>query len=510
MKLKFDISATEFVMVRDILVEIIPPGCRVWVFGSRAKNQTRCNSDLDLALEHKDKLPPIILHKLKEAFNDSLLPYRVDVLDINDVSENFQTIIRQQAIAFLLAKSNKVPKLRFKDEQGNAFPEWEEKRLGEVATFSKGKGISKAEISENGKNRCIRYGELFTIYNEGITTVISRTDTEKSDSVLSEKNDILMPTSDVTPTGLAIASALDEAGVVLGGDILIIRTNRIFNLFFCYFVAAHRNMIMRLVSGVTVYHIYGSDLATLQVKIPHFDEQQKIAAFLSAIDTKIAQVTQKKSLLEDYKKGCMQQLFSQKLRFRDEQGNAFPEWEEKRLGDLGKFSGGGTPDTMNADYWNGQIPWVSSSDICDGDLSGPIITRWISEAAINGSATKIVPANSVLIVSRVGVGKLTVSRQEICTSQDFSNFTPRTDNVLFLGYWLLNSSSNLLRLCQGTSIKGLTSDGLKALTLLTPAIPEQQKIADFLCAIDRKIDLITTELEHCKAFKKGLMQQMFV
>ena len=145
MKLTFDISATEFVTVRDILADIVPPECRIWVFGSRVKNQVRFNSDLDLALECKDKLPPIILHKLKEAFNDSSLPYRVDVLDINDVSKNFQTIIRPQAIAFPLAQNDKVPVLRFPEFNEEWANDTIINRLAKVIDY-RGKAPPKAEV----------------------------------------------------------------------------------------------------------------------------------------------------------------------------------------------------------------------------------------------------------------------------------------------------------------------------------------------------------------------------
>ena len=102
-------------------------------------------------------------------------------------------------------KNNKLPRLRFPEFRDAG--EWEEKRLGEVASFSKGKGISKADIIVDGKNKCIRYGELYTVYNDNeiIKNVVSLTNTEIGRSVLSEKNDILMPTSDVTPNGLRIS-----------------------------------------------------------------------------------------------------------------------------------------------------------------------------------------------------------------------------------------------------------------------------------------------------------------
>ena len=203
------------------------------------------------------------------------------------------------------AEGETTPALRFpefRDEGG-----WGSLKLGDIADFIKGKGIAKADIEEGGKNKCIRYGELYTEYKEVITKIVSRTNVELN--VLSEKNDILMPTSDVTPNGLATASALDEPGVILGGDILIIRSNKIYNKFFCYFVAENKTSIMRLISGVTVYHIYGPDLATLKILLPPIEEQQKIADFLSSVDELINAQTEKLETLKVYKKGLLQQLF---------------------------------------------------------------------------------------------------------------------------------------------------------------------------------------------------------
>jgi len=239
-------------------------------------------------------------------------------------------------------------------------------------------------------------------------------------------------------------------------------------------------------------------------------EPKKIAAFLGAVDAKLAALTAKRAALGRFKAGLMQKLFSQQLRFTRDGGKAFPDWEEKRLGKLGKFTGGGTPDTNNVSYWDGDIPWISSSDILENDLSGPRITRFINDKALKDSATKIVPANSILIVSRVGVGKLAVSRHDVCTSQDFTSFTPSSDNVLFLGFWMLSNTNALLRLCQGTSIKGLTSDDLKSLVVPIPHPDEQQKIADALSAMDAKIQAVANQLTKLQTFKKGLLQQMFV
>lgn len=126
--------------------------------------------------------------------------------------------------------------IRFKGDSGNDFPDWETIRLGSIAKFKKGKGISKADIAENGSNKCIRYGELYTEYKECIDNVVSKTNVTVKNSVISHSNDSLMPTSDVTPNGLATASALNEDSVILGGDILIIRSEELNNLFFAYLI----------------------------------------------------------------------------------------------------------------------------------------------------------------------------------------------------------------------------------------------------------------------------------
>ena len=210
-----------------------------------------------------------------------------------------------------------MPRLRFKDKNGNDFPDWEKKKLGDIASFHRGKGISKNDITKDGNNLCIRYGELYTLYKENIVSVQSKTNISLEKAVLSQDNDILMPTSDVTPDGLATASALSSADVILGGDILIIRSPHLNNLFFSYYVKANRKDIMRLVTGTTIYHLYGSDLAKLLICIPSLPEQQKIANFLSAVDNKIEQLTHKKELLEEHKKGCMQKLFLREIRFKD-------------------------------------------------------------------------------------------------------------------------------------------------------------------------------------------------
>jgi len=199
--------------------------------------------------------------------------------------------------------------LRFKADDGSDFPDWKEVKLGSIASFKKGKGISKADIVLSGGQKCIRYGELYTTYDEAISEVVSFTETPPHNPVMSQRNDILMPTSDVTPTGLATASALSEEGVVLGGDILVIRSEKILNIWFAYWVGANKKIVMRLASGATVYHVYGSDMATIKFSLPSLAEQQKIADALSAIDAKIEALTARLEATREFKRGLLQKMF---------------------------------------------------------------------------------------------------------------------------------------------------------------------------------------------------------
>ncbi|WP_417884274.1 restriction endonuclease subunit S [Vibrio rumoiensis] len=174
------------------------------------------------------------------------------------------------------------------------------------------------------------------------------------------------------------------------------------------------------------------------------------------------------------------------------------------------FFRGGTPSKPNPDFWTGLIPWVSSSDISDDSIHQIKVTRFISKDAISKSATKLVPKNTILLVSRVGVGKLAVTTKALCTSQDFANFTPNNDDVYFLAYYLKSKSSEFSIFNQGMAIKGFTKEDISNFVLYIPKfIEEQKKIADFLSSMDDLIEAQSEKIETLKVHKKGLMQRLF-
>ena len=408
-----------------------------------------------------------------------------------------------------------TPALRFKDEQGNDYPDLEQSKLGNIGTtfngltgknsthFGKGKPyIQYLQVFENSRIDVDEFGFVEIGENESQNKVCS--------------GDVFFTTSSETPNEVGTASVLiDEVeNTFLNSFCFGYRVNKEYLLpeyaRFAFRASSFRKKVMPLAQGSTRFNLSKTSLMKIMTNLPSIEEQQKIASFLSSVDTKIEQLGKKKALLEQYKKGMMQRLFSQEIRFKDAQGNSYPLWAQKKLASIGKFVGGGTPDTSNKKYWKGGIPWISSADISDGDISNINIHRYVTEEAVQNSATNKVPKNSVIFATRVGIGKIAVAKLQICISQDFTSLILKNDLSSFIGYLFQSNKKLILRYNQGTSIKGITSKDLKNITVHLPILKEQQKIADFLSAIDKKIELVAQQLEQARTFKKGLLQQMFI
>lgn len=203
----------------------------------------------------------------------------------------------------------------FKQTELGMIPEdWQTVSLGSIANFLKGSGLSKSDLVDDGEYKCIHYGQLFTLYNEKISKVYSSTNIYGN--VKSISNDILMPTSDVTPNGLATASCILEDNIVLGGDILIIRSDlKVLNgVYFAYLLNIYREQVMRLVTGSTVYHLYGSTMSKLTINLPNIKEQITIAIILSDMDAEIQALQDRLEKTKQIKQGMMQQLLTGKVR----------------------------------------------------------------------------------------------------------------------------------------------------------------------------------------------------
>ena len=232
--------------------------------------------------------------------------------DIDDLIGSLEAMIakkqaiKQGAMQQLLTGKTRLPRF---------VAEWKTKRLGEIACFLKGKGLAKNDLSPGGGHRCVHYGELFTMYGERITEVLSGTDLQ-GEFVYSMHNDVLMPTSDVTPNGLATASCILIPDIIIGGDILIIRApETVLNgEFLAYVVKIQRDQVMQLVSGTTVFHLYGRDMANFSFAVPPVDEQRAIATVLSDMEAEIAVLERRLEKARAIKQGMMQQLLTGSIR----------------------------------------------------------------------------------------------------------------------------------------------------------------------------------------------------
>lgn len=184
------------------------------------------------------------------------------------------------------------------------------------------------------------------------------------------------------------------------------------------------------------------------------------------------------------------------------------EWEVKRLGEIGTFYGGGTPSKSIDEYWHGDIPWISSADLIENDIYWCNINRFITLEAIRNSSTQIIPQNSILIVTRVGVGKVAVAPCDLCVSQDYICLQNSGMNTIFLAYEIMQRMKNIVSQIQGTSIKGISINEVKKIQLLLPPLAEQEKIAEILSTWDKAIERQTQLIQKLELRKKGLMQQL--
>ncbi len=232
---------------------------------------------------------------------------------LSAIDEKIQQLTRKKELLALYKKGVMQQlfsgKLRFKGENGKAYPKWEEKRLGEISTIGKGKGISKTDIVEDGELECIRYGELYTRYKERIFKIVSRTNLKKGELVLSDYNDVIIPGSGETQLDIARAACVLRAGVALGGDLNILRSKQN-GVFLSYYINySLKYEIAKVAQGNSVVHLYPSQLEQLKIWLPILSEQNKIAESISSIDDKAEHLEAQITQTQTFKKGLLQQMF---------------------------------------------------------------------------------------------------------------------------------------------------------------------------------------------------------
>ncbi len=401
----------------------------------------------------------------------------------------------------------KVPKLRFAEFEG----EWEERKLGDITKWASGGTPSKDRDDYwNGEIPWISASSMKGNEFGDSNLKISKKGLEKG-SKLAKQGSILILVRgsmlfNIIPVGVTTRDVAFNQDVK---SIDVFDGNEV--KYLLYWLIASESKLLNMVTGTGIGagKLDLLDLKKLAVFVPTLPEQQKIATFLSTIDTRIQQLSRKKALLEQYKKGVMQQIFSQEIRFKDEEGKEFPAWEEKRLGEIGNFIGGGTPDTQNSEYWDGDILWFTPTEVKEGILTNS--KRKITEQGLRNSSAKLLPAGALLITTRATIGDIGIAKFPCTTNQGFQSLVVNKNQVnIFWYYWFLCNKNELIRLCSGSTFPEIGKNKIIQIAASVPTQPEQQKIATFLFTLDSQINQIAQQLNRMQAFKKGLLQQMFV
>jgi type I restriction enzyme S subunit len=247
---------------------------------------------------------------------------------------------------------------------------------------------------------------------------------------------------------------------------------------------------------------------------PTIPEQKRIATFFTVLDKKIAELKEKKHLLEQYKKGVMQKLFTQELRFKDENGKDFPKWEKTKVGKIADVYAGATPSTLKSEYWNGNIRWMNSGELNLKRVSE--VENRITELGLKKSSTKLLPKNCVLI-GLAGQGKtrgtVAMNLIELCTNQSIAAILPNPEKYdsEFLYHNLDRRYFELRILSKGDGGRGgLNLQIIKSLDVQLPSLMEQKRISGFILSLDRKIEHIQVLVTKTQQYKKGLLQNMFI
>jgi|TARA_R110000744_G_scaffold363266_1_gene471555 type I restriction enzyme S subunit len=404
-----------------------------------------------------------------------------------------------------------IPKFRFKEFDG----EWIKTTLGKVFTFKNGLNSDKNKYGSG-----IKFINVLDIINDQVITydsIIGKVEVTAQELKKNEViyGDILFQRSSETREEVGQANVYTDKNnsAVFGGFVIRGRKKIDYNPYFINYLlktSPSRKEITTKSGGSTRYNVGQESLSQVFVTFPSLPEQQKIASFLITVDEKIQQLTQKKSLLEQYKKGVMQQLFSGKLRFKDENGEDFPDWEEKRLGDLTYKVGKKYKENIQYPIYsiNNQEGFRPQSEQFDGLDS--------NDRGYDISLYKIVESETFAYnPARINVGSIGYSydlKKVIVSSLYVCFKTTEELEDLFLLVYLdtYNFHKDILRYEEGGVRQYLFYENFSHIKVPLPSIKEQQKIADYLSAIDTKIETVNQQIEKTQSFKKGLLQQMFV
>lgn len=393
---------------------------------------------------------------------------------------------------------NLSPKLRFPEFSGN----WKSKKLEEVGSVINGLTYSPDDIHDDGilvlRSSNVKENQLS--FNDNVYV-----NTDNYNPV--KENDILICVRNGSRNLIGKNALITKKaeGVAFGAFMSVYRSE--LNKFvFQLFASDKYNKLIQENLGATINSINNSDLKKFEFYFPLKDEQDKIADFLSKVDIKINQLSKKKELLEQYKKGIMQKIFNQEIRFKDDNGNEYDDWIEVILDDISTFENGKAHE--NEIDENGQYVVINSKFIS---------TDGVVKKYTNNIICGLDKNDIVMVMSDVPNGKAIAKcyyieennkytlNQRICKIKTNENI-----NSKYI-YYLINRNPHYLAFDNGVGQTNLRKNDVLECPLFIPSsIQEQTKIANFLTSVDDKINHVNTQLENTKKFKKGLLQQMFV
>ena len=414
-----------------------------------------------------------------------------------------------------------TPRLRFPEFVGGK--KWRKISLGELAdrnirwSFSGGpfgSNLKSSDYTESG----IR---IIQLQNIGDSCFLDNykifTSKQKADELLScniyPGEIILAKMGDPVARSCIVPTTEERYLMCSDGIRLVVDKNNYSSTFTFYLINSKyfRKKAEEKSTGSTRKRIGLDELKSILILIPILQEQQKIARCLSSLDDLIEAHEQKLDALQRHKKGMMQRLFPAEgettPRWRFPEFRNAGEWKKRLIKEHCHVITGGTPSRAKEDYWNGNIPWISSRHI--SDMHTILGNEYISKEGLENSSTNIIPKNSILLVTRVSVGKYTVTSFDIAINQDITALIPYDINYKFLFFYSEILAKMIKNSAVGTGVVGVSQNFFDRISIYCPNSLEQQKIADCLFAFDEHIKAQEEKIAALKEHKKGLMQQLF-
>lgn len=397
----------------------------------------------------------------------------------------------------------RVPRIRFKGFE----EDWEQRKLGEIGTVMMCRRIFKNQTSESGEIPFYKIGTFGGVADAFITRALF--EEYRLKYPFPEKGDVLISASG--SIGRTVEYTGEEAYFQDSNIVWLKHDESVISTFLRN---AYEVVKWSGVEGSTIKRLYNDNILRTRIKIPTISEQEKIARFLDGFDMLLSLHQRKLEKLKILKKAMLEKMFPKngekvpEIRF----SGFADDWEQRKLEDFAaETRGGGTPATSNGTYWNGDIPWIQSSDLKEDELFEVKPRKYVSKIGLSKSATQLVEANSIAVVTRVGVGKLALMPHSYTTSQDFLSLSQLQVEPYFAVYSIYHLLQEELEVVQGTSIKGLTKEDLLSKSLLIPVdMGEQTQLGGLFYKLDSLISLHQRKLEKLRQIKKSMLERMFV